>query len=68
MSLIKIIQVSATNKKKDGGEMPNNTLKVGLKTTNKAGEEVWLNGIVEKEAISACSQNPPTSIALHEST
>ena len=48
---IKILQVSATNKKKDGDVMPNNTLKVGLKTTNKQGEEVWLNGIVEKDAM-----------------
>jgi ribosomal 50S subunit-recycling heat shock protein len=31
--------------------MPNNTLKVGLKTTDKDGQEVWLNGIVEKEAM-----------------
>ena len=51
MSKIKILQVSATNKKKDGTEMPNNTLKVGLKTTDKDGQEVWINGIVEKEAM-----------------
>ena len=31
--------------------MPNNTLKVGLKTTDKDGQEVWVNGIVEKEAM-----------------
>ena len=51
MAKILITQVSATNKKKDGTEMPNNTLKVGLKTTDKDGQEVWLNGIVEKEAM-----------------
>ena len=50
MTKIKILQVSATNKKKDGSEMPNNTLKVGLKV-NRDDEEVWLNGIVEKGAM-----------------
>jgi hypothetical protein len=51
MTKIKILQVSATNKKKDGSVMPGNTLRVGLKTTKANGEEIWLNGIVEKDAM-----------------
>ena len=51
MPKIKIEKISCTNKKKDGTEMPNGTLKVGLKTTDKDGNEVWLNGIVEREAM-----------------
>jgi len=46
MSQIKILQLSTSTKKKNGEPIANNKMKVGIKTTDKAGNEVWINGFL----------------------
>jgi len=46
MPKIKILQISQTTQKKDGSPIANNKAKVGIKTNDKDGNDVWINGFV----------------------